>query len=61
MRVLTVRPGPVHELDVFSNASAVYVTFNSPKVGKTLKYNVTADCAEDGSRKVNCPCIGRNA
>jgi len=58
--LFTVRPRPVRELDVFMNASAVYVTFNSPKLGKTLKYNVTADCAKDGSRKVNCSYILHN-
>lgn len=50
----TVRPDPVHKVDVFTNASDVYVTFNSPKLGKTLTYNVSADCAEDGLHEVNC-------
>jgi len=51
--LLVVRPGPVHGLDVFSNASNVYVTFSSPKRGKTLKYNVSADCGDDGLHKVS--------
>jgi len=51
--LFVVRPGPVHGLDVFPNTSNVYVTFNSPKSGKTLKYNVSADCGEDGLHKVN--------
>jgi len=51
--LLAVRPGPVHDLGIFQNASNVYVTFNSPKRGKTLKYNVSADCGEDGLHEVN--------
>ena len=50
---VTVRPGPVHAVDVFTNDTVVYVKFDSPKVGKSLKYNVTTDCAEDGSHEVN--------
>ena len=50
----TVKPGPVQIADVFTNDTDVYVTFNSPKPGKSLKYNVSLDCAEDGSREVNC-------
>lgn len=53
MCLLAVRPGPVHGLDVFPNASGVYVSFNSPKRGKTLKYNVSAVCGEDGLYEVN--------
>jgi len=52
--VHTVKPGPVKVVDVFTNDTNVYVTFNSPKRGKSLQYNVSIDCAEDGSREVNC-------
>jgi len=50
--LLAVRPDPVHDLDVFQNATNVYVTFSSPKNGKTVKYNVSAECGEDGLHEV---------
>jgi len=49
-----VKPGPVHDVDVSTNDTDVCVTFNSPKDGKSVKYNVSFDCAEDGSHEVNC-------
>jgi len=51
--VLTVKPGHAHDVDVFTNDSDAYVTFNSPRPGKTLMYNVSVNCAEDGSHEVN--------
>jgi len=50
----TVRPGPVDDINVHTNDTDVYVSFNSPKLGESLQYNVSADCAEDGSQEVNC-------
>ena len=54
MCVCTVRPGAVHDINVYTNDTGVYVMFNSPKRGRPLQYSVTADCAQDGSREVNC-------
>jgi len=54
MYVCTVKPGPVQIVDVSTNDTDVSVTFNSPKRGKSLKYNLSTDCGEDGSREVNC-------
>jgi len=50
--MLAVRPDPVRYCDVHTNDSSVYVTFDSPKSGKNLKYMVSANCSEDGSREV---------
>jgi len=51
--VFSVKPAPVDHLSVVTNDSYVSVSFNSPKAGKILQYNVTADCGKDGSREVN--------